>query len=46
MLLAYQAELERSKQPGYIPPNLEGEDLDEFEDRRETLRLRPTGTLH
>jgi stage V sporulation protein G len=37
---AYERELERSKQPGYIPPNLELEDA-EFEDRP---RFRPTGT--
>src|SRR5689334_19063139 len=41
---AYQQELERSKQPGYVPPNLDL-DLDEFEDMR-PMRLRPTGTSH
>jgi stage V sporulation protein G len=46
---AYQQELERSKQPGYVPPNLDHEDLD-YDDDRPTagvgggLRLRPTGT--
>ena len=38
---AYERELERSKQPGYVPPNLEMEDSDDFEDRP---RFRPTGT--
>ena len=39
---AYERELERSKQPGYVPPNLDSEDMDYFDDR--PLRLRPTGT--
>jgi stage V sporulation protein G len=39
---AYQGELERSKQPGYIPPNLDVDDMDYYEER--PLRLRPTGT--
>lgn len=28
---AYHEELERSKQPGYVPPNLDGEDLDFYD---------------
>jgi stage V sporulation protein G len=46
---AYERELERSRQPGYIPPNLDHEDTD-FDDpdggrpAAPTLRLRPTGT--
>jgi stage V sporulation protein G len=44
---AYQAELERSKQPGYVPPNLDHEDVDfDTDDRTPNLRLRPTGTSH
>ena len=39
---AYQHELERSKQPGYVPPSLDTEDLDYYDER--PLRLRPTGT--
>jgi stage V sporulation protein G len=45
VLLAYQAEKERSKQPGYVPPSLDGEDMDDYEDAR-PLKLRPTGTSH
>src|SRR5439155_11624060 len=41
---AYQQELERSKQPGYVAPSLDHEDMDYFDDR--PLRLRPTGTSH
>lgn len=29
---AYQRELERSKQPGYVPPSLDGEDFDFYDD--------------
>ena len=43
---AYQQELERSKQPGYIPPSLDHEDIEFDEDRSPNLRLRPTGTSH
>jgi stage V sporulation protein G len=47
---AYQVELERSKQPGYVPPNLDHEDID-FDEVRgaataPAMRLRPTGTSH
>jgi len=48
---AYQQELERSKQPGYVPPNLDHEDID-FDEVRAAgaavpaMRLRPTGTSH
>jgi stage V sporulation protein G len=51
---AYQQELERSKMPGYVPPNLDHEDTD-FDDPRPAhaaaappppaMRLRPTGTM-
>jgi stage V sporulation protein G len=43
---AYQQELERSKQPGYVPPSLDHEDIDYDDDRTPNLRLRPTGTSH
>ena len=43
---AYQQELDRSKEPGYVPPNLDHEDMDFDEDRAPSLRLRPTGTSH
>ena len=46
---AYQQELERSKQPGYVPPNLDQEDLDFDEHRPGTspgMRLRPTAASH
>jgi stage V sporulation protein G len=29
---AYQNELERSKQPGYVPPSLDGEDFEFYDD--------------
>jgi stage V sporulation protein G len=49
VLAAYHEELERSKQPGYVPPSLEAEDMDLCEDRfnrasPSPMRLRPTGT--
>ena len=45
---AFREEVEKSKQPGYIPPSLDGEDLD-FYDLASSgggsrMRLRPTGT--
>ena len=46
VLDAYQHELERSKQPGYVPPSLDHEDIDFDDDRTPNLRLRPTGTGH
>jgi stage V sporulation protein G len=50
VLEAYRAELERSKQPGYVPPRLlDGEfpDVYEMDPHRPTseFRLRPTGTM-
>ena len=48
VLLAYQEELERSKLPGYVPPDLDADlhDVYEFEPHplAPSLRLRPTGT--
>jgi stage V sporulation protein G len=52
VIAAYLDEVEKSKQPGYIPPNLDGEDM-EFYDFPSTrngadgkMRLKPTGTAH
>ena len=42
---AFHEEVEKSKLPGYVPPNLDVEDMD-FYDDRSTMRLRPTGTSH
>jgi stage V sporulation protein G len=33
VLKAYHGEVERSKQPGYVAPNLDGEDFDFYDDR-------------
>jgi len=47
VLTAYQSELERSKQPGYVPQVLDGDFADLYEDdgaHTSTLHLRPTGT--
>jgi stage V sporulation protein G len=47
---AFNEEVERSKQPGYVPPSLDGEDMDFFEFPGQgggggsRMRLRPTGT--
>jgi stage V sporulation protein G len=44
---AFHGEVERSKEPGYIPPSLDGEDLDFYDSPTEgasRMRLRPTGT--
>lgn len=49
---AYRDEVERSKQPGYIAPNLDGEDLDFFDPPTPRLHassnfhLRPTSAAH
>jgi stage V sporulation protein G len=49
-IAAYWAEVEKSKQPGYIPPNLDGEDVDLYDFASSSpeprLRLKPTGTAH
>jgi stage V sporulation protein G len=37
---AYQQELERSHQPGYVPPSLDHEDIDSYEYPVATLRMR------
>jgi stage V sporulation protein G len=42
---AFHEEVEKSKLPGYVPPSLDGEDLDFFEmPGNSRMRLRPTGT--
>lgn len=44
---AFNEEVERSKQPGYVPPSLDGEDMDFFElgpSSASRMKLRPTGT--
>jgi len=51
---AYNQEVERSKHPGYVAPNLDGEDLDFYdlpashlgEGGNEPLHLRPVGIAH
>jgi stage V sporulation protein G len=46
---AFQAELERSKQPGYVAPALDGEDFEYVESRPlpppAIQHLRPTGSM-
>ena len=55
VLDAYEEELERSKQPGYVPPNLDGEDLDFYDapaarigeaSNESDFRLEPSGAAH
>jgi stage V sporulation protein G len=52
VVAAYHEELDRSKHPGYVAPNLDGEDLDFYDwagarmDDHGKMRLRPTGTAH
>jgi stage V sporulation protein G len=47
---AYQDEVEKSKLPGYVPPKLDGDLADLYDDHSSTaatehhFRLRPTGT--
>jgi stage V sporulation protein G len=45
---AFNNEVEKSKQPGYVPPTLDGEDLDFYDlgaSSASRMRLRPTGTM-
>lgn len=50
VMSAYHDELERSKQPGYVPQSLDGEDFDLYASQSGriptdvAMRLRPTGT--
>ena len=48
VLEAYDRELERSRQPGYVAPSLDldHEDFDLYDDRPARPHLRPTGTSH
>ena len=46
VLEAYDRELERSRQPGYVAPSLDAEDFDFYDDRPARPALRPTGTSH
>ena len=48
VIRAFNNELERSKQPGYISPSLDGEDMDFYDmpAAREVGALRPTGSVH
>ena len=44
---AFHDEVEKSKLPGYVPPSLDGEDLDFYDlasSGGSRMRLRPTGT--
>jgi stage V sporulation protein G len=41
---AFETELERSRQPGYVPPVMDA-DMDYYEEPR-AMQLRPTGTSH
>jgi stage V sporulation protein G len=49
---AYHDEVEKSKLPGYVPPSLDGEDIDFYDVPSPRLpsgprfALRPTGTAH
>src|SRR3954469_19651932 len=47
VVTAFNDEVEKSKQPGYVPPSLDGEDMDFFElgpSSASRMKLRPTGT--
>jgi stage V sporulation protein G len=44
VVTAFHDEVEKSKQPGYVPPSLDGEDIDFFDMPNNRMRLRPTGT--
>jgi len=45
VVTAFHDEVERSKQPGYVPPSLDGEDVDFLDlPSNNRMRLRPTGT--
>ena len=37
----YDRELERSKQPGYVPPSLDGEDFEFYDDQPGRASVRP-----
>jgi stage V sporulation protein G len=46
VLDAYDREMERSRQPGYVAPSLDHEDFELYDDRPVRPTLRPTGTSH
>jgi stage V sporulation protein G len=54
VIAGYHMEVEKSKMPGYIAPNLDGEDMDLFDipapreggNGHGKMHLRPTGTAH
>lgn len=52
VVTAFHDEVEKSKLPGYIPPNLDGEDMEFYDfpaprmDGSAKMRLRPTGAAH
>ena len=46
VLEAYDRELERSRQPGYVAPTLDAEDFEFYDERPARPVLRPTGTSH
>ena len=46
VLEAYDRELERSREPGYVAPSLDAEDFDLYDERPARPALRPTGTSH
>jgi stage V sporulation protein G len=46
VLDAYDRELERSREPGYVAPSLDAEDFELYDDRPARPALRPTGTSH
>jgi stage V sporulation protein G len=48
VIRAFNNELERSKQPGYISPSLDGEDMDFYDipNASQAGSLRPTGSVH
>ena len=43
VLAAYDREVERSRQPGYVAPNLDGEDFEFYDDRPQRLPGNSTG---
>ena len=45
VLEAYDRELERSRQPGYVAPSLDAEDFELYDERPARPTLRPTGTF-
>jgi stage V sporulation protein G len=46
VLEAYDREMERSRQPGYVAPSLDHEGFELYDDRPVRPTLRPTGTSH